>query len=66
MLDRVGVSVLLLDAHAGDGYSVNGELVLERGAPMIWFVFPERWASVARFHLATGRSPAGTPTSARR
>lgn len=54
VLDRPDVSVLLLESHAGDGYSINGTIVLARGAPMIWFVFPDGWASVARFHLADG------------
>ena len=54
VVEQPEVSVLFLSAHAGDGYSVNGTVVLERGAPMIWFLFPDSWTSVARFHLADG------------
>ncbi|MSR06181.1 MAG: DUF402 domain-containing protein [Gemmatimonadetes bacterium] len=53
-MEEPDVSVLFLPSHAGEGYSVNGTAVLERGAPMVWFVFPDQWASVARFHLADG------------
>jgi uncharacterized protein DUF402 len=31
---------------------VRGASVLELGAPILWFVFPDKWYDVARFHLA--------------
>lgn len=54
VVDRPDVSVLLLEAHRGRGYEVGGQLVLAPTAPMLWYVFTDGWASVARFHLADG------------
>lgn len=34
--------------HAGD------EVILEPGAPAIWFTFPGLWHDIGRFHLADG------------
>lgn len=33
---------------------VNGASILDPGAPIIWFVFPDAWADVGRFHRADG------------
>jgi len=52
VLERPEVAVLLLETSRG--YQVAGTPVLDPGAPMLWFVFPDGWASVARFHLADG------------
>lgn len=54
LLDRPDLKVMLLDAFAGDPLRVAGALALEPGAPIIWFVFPEKWHDVGRFHLADG------------
>ena len=51
--DRGEAKVLLMEA-ADTTLRVGGRTVLERAAPMIWFVFPDRWYDVARFHLADG------------
>lgn len=55
VLDRPDLKVLLLDAYAGDPVRVAGTTVLERGSPIVWFVFPETWHDIGRFHLADGR-----------
>ncbi len=55
VLDRPDLKVMLLDAYVGDSLSVGGATVLERGAPIVWFVFPETWHDIGRFHLADGR-----------
>lgn len=54
VLDRPDLKVMLLDAYAGDPLAVGGANVLERGAPIVWFIFPEKWYDVGRFHLADG------------
>ena len=51
--DRGEVKVLLLGTAAAT-LRVGGRAVLERTAPIVWFVFPDRWYDVARFHLADG------------
>jgi predicted RNA-binding protein associated with RNAse of E/G family len=53
-LDRPDLKVTLLDPFAGEPVLVNGSPVLEPGAPIVWFVFPETWHDVGRFHLADG------------
>lgn len=32
----------------------GGRVVLEPGAPVVWFTYPGRWYDVGRFHLADG------------
>lgn len=33
---------------------VGGRVVLEPGAPVVWFTYPGRWYDIGRFHLADG------------
>ncbi|HEX7118688.1 MAG TPA: DUF402 domain-containing protein [Longimicrobiales bacterium] len=33
---------------------VDGRVVLEDGAPVVWFTFPGAWHDIGRFHLADG------------
>ncbi|MBI4502774.1 MAG: DUF402 domain-containing protein [Gemmatimonadetes bacterium] len=47
------MKVLLLEP-AGTTLRVRDQTVLEPTAPIVWFVFPDRWYDVARFHLADG------------
>src|SRR5574341_1562232 len=54
VLDRPDLKVMLLDAYDGDALTVAGATVLERGAPIVWFVFPEKWHDIGRFHRANG------------
>jgi predicted RNA-binding protein associated with RNAse of E/G family len=35
--------------------TVHGSVVLERGAPVVWFTFPGRWHDIGRFHMSDGR-----------
>jgi len=53
-LDRPDVKVLLQDDYTGPAVDVNGTRVLDRGAPMVWFVFPGTWYDIGRFHLEDG------------
>lgn len=32
----------------------GGRVVLEPGAPVVWFTYPGRWHDIGRFHLADG------------
>jgi predicted RNA-binding protein associated with RNAse of E/G family len=52
VLDRPDLKVMLLDRFAGEPFRVNGATVLEPDASIVWFVFPETWHDVGRFHLA--------------
>ncbi|MGD2136146.1 MAG: DUF402 domain-containing protein [Gemmatimonadales bacterium] len=54
VLDRPDVKVLLLDPYEGPEVRVGGALVLEEGAPIVWYVFPETWHDIGRFHLKDG------------
>ncbi len=54
VLDRPDVKVLLLERHEGPAVRIGGDVVLDVGAPIVWYVFPDRWYDVGRFHRATG------------
>ncbi len=54
VLDRPDVKVLLSDASDGPDLVVGDTPIHEGGAPMVWYVFPERWHDIGRFHLADG------------
>lgn len=51
VLDRPDVKVLLLDPYDGETVAVNGTPILEFGAPAVWYVYPDRWYDIGRFHL---------------
>lgn len=54
VLDRPDVKVLLQEGYSGPDLDIRGERVLDSGAPMIWFVFPDAWHDIGRFHLSDG------------
>lgn len=54
VLDRPDSKVMLQDAFGGPPFRVGDAVVLEPGAPIVWFVFPETWHDIGRFHLADG------------
>jgi predicted RNA-binding protein associated with RNAse of E/G family len=54
VVDRADVKVLLLKEHEGRSVTAGGKIVLEPAAPVVWFVFPDAWHDVGRFHLADG------------
>jgi predicted RNA-binding protein associated with RNAse of E/G family len=62
VLDRPDVKVLLLDPYEGPEVRVGDRLVLQDGAPIVWYVFPDRWYDVGRFHLGDG-TPTGWYTN---
>lgn len=55
VLDRPDVKVLLQEDYSGPSVDVRGTRVLDSGAPMIWFVFPDAWHDIGRFHLNDGK-----------
>ncbi len=52
VLDRGDTKVLLLERFEGADVIVGGDVILARGAPVVWYVFPETWHDVGRFHDA--------------
>jgi predicted RNA-binding protein associated with RNAse of E/G family len=34
--------------------TAEGKVILEPGAPAVWFTFPDLWHDIGRFHLADG------------
>jgi hypothetical protein len=43
VFERPDVKVLLLDAYDGPTVRAGDAVVQDTGAPIIWFVFPDRW-----------------------
>ena len=54
VLDRPDVKVLLQNGYSGPAVDVADVRVLDSGAPIIWFVFPDAWHDIGRFHLTDG------------
>jgi len=54
VLDRPDAKVLLLDPYEGRPVEVGGGVIQDPGAPIVWFVFPECWYDIGRFHRADG------------
>ncbi len=52
VLDRPEVKVLVSQSFEGRSLRIDGETILETGAPIVWFVFPDKWYDIGRFHLA--------------
>lgn len=54
VLDRPDVRVLLQESYNGPNVEVANTRVLDSGAPIVWFVFPDSWHDIGRFHLHDG------------
>ncbi len=54
VLDRPEVKVLLSERFEGEPLKIGERVILEAGAPIVWFVFPAKWYDIGRFHLADG------------
>lgn len=52
VLDRPDMKVLLNERFQGESVKVGEKVILETGAPIVWFVFPGKWYDIGRFHLA--------------
>ena len=48
------VVTLLESAPIPAPVTAGGRVVLEPGAPVVWFTFPGAWHDIGRFHLADG------------
>ncbi len=51
VIDRPDVKVLLLEPYRDDTVIVDGETIQDSDAPIVWYVFPDRWYDIGRFHL---------------
>jgi len=54
VLERPDVKVLLQKDYSGPSVDVGGTRILDSGAQMVWFVFPDAWHDIGRFHLSDG------------
>jgi predicted RNA-binding protein associated with RNAse of E/G family len=54
VLDRPDVKVLLQESYDGRELTAGDRVILEPGASIIWYVFPDKWHDIGRFHLADG------------
>ena len=54
IIDEPDLKVTLLEAYEGQEVRTGNEVILEAGAPIVWFVIPGAWHNVGRFHLADG------------
>ena len=54
VLDRPDSKVLIQESYDGRELRVGDRVILEAGAPIVWYVFPEKWHDIGRFHLADG------------
>ena len=54
VLDQPDVKVLLQENYSGPEVDVGTSRVLDSGASIIWFVFPEACHDIGRFHMSDG------------
>lgn len=54
VIDQPEVKVLLNEQHVGRSITVGNHPILDHHAPAVWFVFPDAWYDVGRFHLRDG------------
>lgn len=54
LLDRPDVKVTLLPRYTRADVRVDGDVILEHGAPVLWFTFPGAWHDLGRFCRADG------------
>jgi predicted RNA-binding protein associated with RNAse of E/G family len=54
VIDRPDVKVTLLREYRGGVARAGARVILDAGAPVVWFVYPHLWRDVGRFHLADG------------
>jgi predicted RNA-binding protein associated with RNAse of E/G family len=54
LVDRPDLKVTLLSEYDGRAAFAGERVILDAGAPVVWFVFPHLCRDVGRFHLADG------------
>ena len=52
VIDEPDLKVLLMDSYAGHPLLIDGTIVAEPGSSLLWFVFPDAWHDIGKFHLA--------------
>lgn len=52
VLDRPDAKVLLLEPYDGRTVRISDAVIQETRASIVWFVFPDSWHDIGRFHLA--------------
>jgi predicted RNA-binding protein associated with RNAse of E/G family len=52
--DEPHVKVLLLEENHSTTLQVGQQSILEPDGPIVWFIFPNAWYEVGRFHLGDG------------
>ena len=52
VVDDPDLKVMLMTDYHGVPLVIDGQVVAEPGAAMLWFVFPGAWYDIGRFHLA--------------
>lgn len=54
VLDRLDTKVLLQKEFAGEDVTHRESVVLQHGAPIVWFIPVGSWHDIGRFHLRDG------------
>lgn len=55
VVDRPDCKVTLMEGHeSGEPIRIGERTIFEPGAAMIWFLFPDAWFDIGRFHLRDG------------
>jgi predicted RNA-binding protein associated with RNAse of E/G family len=52
--DRRGILTLLPEARLRAPIRIDGRVVLDPGAPVVWLTVPDAWYDVGRFHTRAG------------
>lgn len=52
VVDESDLKVMLMEDYRGRRLTVDDETVAGPGSALLWFVFPDRWYDIGRFHLA--------------
>ncbi len=52
VVDEPDLKVLLMDDYEGRPLRIDDAVVDEAGESLLWFVFPDAWHDIGRFHLA--------------
>jgi predicted RNA-binding protein associated with RNAse of E/G family len=54
VMDRPDIKVLLQDEFSGSDVTHGGSVILQHGAPIVWFIPVGSWHDIGRFHLRDG------------